>query len=239
MGRSLGAAAVAAIIGAAAWAALSIYGGREYGLLAWGIGGLVGFAMIKSGGHGTLLAVAAAVFAVLAIGTGKHFAYEGRVSQVISEVGKRCTIDTHAEVTSDAAAWHALGTTPTEDQVGDFAMDHDYDVDSADELRERYAPTLDWVHDNKPTLEKWRAYEQRKVEAMIAEEFSFFAYLKNDFNYLDILFIVLGLATAFGIVSRHTMELRSEARRRLRDERQSEESEAAPEPPPLNDRAEG
>ena len=83
---------------------------------------------------------------------------------------------------------------------------------------------LEWFHANKPTLQEWRAHEQPAVEDWVAENYTFIDYLKGDFHLFDILFVILGLATAFGLVSRHTAELQESAREHLQAERQTKEA---------------
>ena len=63
VGIPLALASLAALLGAAAWGLLAIYADLQHGFLAWGIGGLVGFAVVKGGGYGKQQAILAAVLA--------------------------------------------------------------------------------------------------------------------------------------------------------------------------------
>ncbi len=63
---------VAGIAGAAAWAAIAFFAGVNSGIVAWGIGALVGFAIAATGRSGKLPGVAAVVITIVAILAGKY-----------------------------------------------------------------------------------------------------------------------------------------------------------------------
>ena len=88
-------------------------------------------------------------------------------------------------------------------------------------------PQMRWFLDNKPTLEQWRA---NMVDAM-QSHFTFLDYLKEDFKAIDLLFAFLGIATAFGMVSKATMahrmalaQMQIDARRAARGEAKGDEA---------------
>ncbi len=70
----------------------------------------------------------------------------------------------------------------------------------------------------KPSLEQWRD----EVAAQFRDEASFVDYLREDFHPFDVLFVVLGVITAFGMLSKATVTLRAAA--------QAAEAEAAAAP---------
>lgn len=226
--RALLFAGGAAFAGAAVWALVAIYLNVQHGVIAWGIGGLVGFAVVKAGGHGQMLAVIAAVLAVLSIFSGRFAIYQSVVDDAAKQ---QFTAEVFDDYRGDAAAWKALGPNPTDEQVGEFALDNDYDVDSADEFREFAAPRLEWFSEADRTLEEWQAFEA----GSISQHYGFVEYLKDDFHPLDILFVILGLATAFGMVSRHTTAMQVAAREQIRAEREAEAAQHAAENPPAAD----
>lgn len=76
LGIGVAASLVAGAVGAALWFAVALFMNSEFALLAWGIGGLVGFAMAAASQqtgflHGTL----AAVISVVSIVAGKAIAF--------------------------------------------------------------------------------------------------------------------------------------------------------------------
>ncbi|MEZ6036070.1 MAG: hypothetical protein R3F29_01230 [Planctomycetota bacterium] len=228
LGLALGLGAAAAVAGAAAWAAVIVFANSEIGWLAVGIGALVGFAMVKAGGHGQMLAICAAVLAVLSIGTGKHFAYQHAISTTLDDLAGN--IDgMFGKVQTDADAWAALGGSPSDEQVSAFALDHGYEVEDAAEFRREWAPDLAWIHTNKPSAEQWREYKRAALEERLTNEVGFVDYLKQKFHLFDLLFVGLGVAAAFSLVQRHTQALQVAARQQLRAEREAEEAAKAPE----------
>ena len=154
MGRALALAGLAAIAGAAIWGLLRIYGDMEHGAVAWGIGGLIGFAIIKAGGHGMVLSVAGGVLAVLAIAAGKQISFQSMQTEYIEAA--MVQVAQRYEVTrTDAEAWAKLGTSPSDDAVEQFALDHDFDVDSAEQLRSQFAPDMERFVAEQPSREEW------------------------------------------------------------------------------------
>ena len=225
MGKALLFGGVAAVVGAAAWALLLIFANVEHGALAWGVGGLIGFAVVKGGGYGQMLAVSAAVLAVLSIGSGKHISYTHFVGKAVDESAQQLTSEMHAEIAQDAKDWAALGAAPTDEQIEKYVLDHNYDADSIETFRAELLPMIEWFRDEQPSLEQWRDRQRGELEEYFANEYSFVAYLKEDFHLFDIVFVILGLATAFGLVSRHTTDLQVAARQELRAEREAEQAE--------------
>ena len=211
-----------ALLGAVAWGLLVFYAHREFGLLAWGIGAAIGAAMVKGGAHGTMLAVVAGVLALASIGTGKQIAFRLIVDKQVTEVSSMLTADMHAEQMKDAKDWVALGTEVSDEQVKAFIEEHDYDGSAAD-FRREMAPRLVTMAREQPSFDQWR--EQVRKEFLGTA--SFLDFLREDFHLADILFVVLGIASAFGLVSKATAELRVAARQQLRAEREAQPPTAA------------
>lgn len=221
LGRALIAGAVAAFVGAGVWAAVVIAINFESGWIAWGIGALVGFAVVKAGGHGTMLAASAGILALLSIATGKNISYQVSISDYVEE---NISQDHYDELQRDAKGWVALGDAPTAEQIAEFATNHGYEV-PPDQLEAYFAeqgPRLAEFAAKQPSLEDLRAEEAQ----LIKSEYSFTDYLTDDFHPFDILFALLGIGTAFGLVQRHTTELMVAERQRIRDERDAEAAEA-------------
>jgi hypothetical protein len=211
-----------ALLGAVAWGLLVFYAHREFGLLAWGIGAAIGAAMVKGGAHGTMLAVVAGVLALASIGTGKQIAFQLIVDQQSTKMVSVLSPELHAEQAKDAKDWVALGADVSDEQVKTFIAEHGYEGPPAD-FRREMAPKLVTMAREQPSLEQWR--EDIRKEFFGAA--SFFDYLREDFHLADILFVVLGIASAFGLVSKATAELRVAARQQLRAEREAQPPTAA------------
>lgn len=205
----------AAMLGAAIWAALNFFADLELGYLAWGIGALVGFAIVKGGGHGTLLAASAAILAVLAIGTGKYAAFqlqmERQIDAVVAGVDAKMLTDRLAQ----AEDWVALGEHPDKAAISAYLLDHDLGELDPDTFAAQEGPGLRQQVTTKPTLEQWRKQLRDEISGQVGFA-DFVRALRAGFHPLDIVFVVLGLMSAFGIVSRHTTSLRTMARQQLR-----------------------
>tara|TARA_R110002096_G_scaffold16264_54_gene55788 strand:+ start:1030 stop:1782 length:753 start_codon:yes stop_codon:yes gene_type:complete len=221
IGRALALAGLAAVAGAAIWGLLRIYGNLEHGVVAWGIGGLIGFAIIKAGGHGVVLSTAGAVLAVLSIAAGKQISFQSMQNEIIESSMEQVALS-YDETRTDAEAWAKLGDSPSDEAVEEFALDHNFDVDNAAQLRSEFGPDLDRFAAEQPSREVWTESKRTIVEESIAENFTFMDYLREDFNLFDILFIGLGIATAFGMVHKHTLALQVEARQNMRGDPQDE-----------------
>lgn len=222
IGRAVMLGALAAIAGAVVWALLRIYANTEHGLLAWGIGALIGFAIVKGGGHGTVLAACAGGLALCSIGAGKYVSYQDAVDQYVAE---SMTEDAYRERQRDATDWVALGDSPTEAQVKEFMDSHDFDPEDPGEFAADVGPHLSSFAAEKPSLDQWRASGRE----MVTDGYTFLVHLREDFHPLDILFAILGIATAFGIVQKATTQMLVAARQRLRAEREAEAEAAAAE----------
>jgi hypothetical protein len=205
-----------ALLGAAAWAGLAYFAHLELGYLAWGIGAAVGWAVVFGGGHGTLLAVSAALLSVLSIGTGKHLTFQ---IVVADQVAQEWTPAAVAAMRDDAAAWHAIDRS-NDEAVEQFALERRFAIGDAPQFRAKVAPDLEWLHTTKPSLEE--------VHARYAADYSFVEYLREDFHPFDVLFLALGIATAAGFVSRHTTNKSAEAVARARQERDAAAASAEP-----------
>lgn len=216
LGLSLGLGAAAAVAGAAAWAALIVFANRELVYLALGIGALVGFAMVKGRGHGQMVACCAAVLAVLSIGTGKFYAYRHFLDETVSS-----NDELFAEYQADAKDWASLGKSPSDEQVDSFVLDHGYEAANAAAFRHGWAKQLEWLTANTPDAPQWHEH----CAAVAAADYPFVDYLKEDFHLFDILFVGLGLATAYSLVMRHTQALQVAAGQQLRAAREAGEAE--------------
>ena len=219
--------------GAAAWAAIVYFAHAEIGLLAWGIGAAIGAVMVRAGAHGTLLAVAAGALALASIASGKHLAFQMIVAEETADFAAELDQAQLDELRGDAAAWVALGDAPTAAQIRDFARDRDFVFTTPEEFARDAGARLRWIDTTKPDLAQWREHESEEITSRA----SFVDYLKEDFRPVDVLFVLLGVASAFGFVSRATTRLRVEARRVAREQQAEAAAPAAPAagsaPPPV------
>ena len=206
---AIAAAAAAALVGAWLWRFTAVNFGYEFGIIAWGIGGAVGFAAASAGSRGVQAGAVCAVLAFGAIVVGKYWAYSAFVDQfqeAISGVSEfdEDMYDYFEEEVEDARL--LVNSSGSDDFVRRFMVERGYTdaTDparvSADELtdfREYVEPRLREMAESAPGFEEWQA---SSIEAL--DQISPWAMMREDFGILDILFAFLGIGTAFRLGSR-------------------------------------
>lgn len=202
------AAAVAALLGALVWKFIAVAFGYEFGLIAWAIGGAVGFAAASTGSRGMQAGIVCAVLAFGSIVVGKHWAYSALVDQFQETISSITEYDedmySYFEESMEDARLFVSGSG-SDIFVRRFMVEqgYTYETDPArvsdDELadfREYVEPELRNMAQNPPDFEEWQA---SSVESL--DEISTWAMMREDFGILDILFIFLGVGTAFRLGS--------------------------------------
>jgi len=209
---ALAGAAGAALVGALAWAAISYVTEYEIGYMAWGVGLLVGLAAVRLGGRGAAVGVAAAVLTLVSIFAGKLFATQLLVEKHLTagaeETFSRAFYD---EMRSDAEAWGDVGDASDEDAVRLFMVERAY-VESDDpsevtraelaQFRSLSIPELERLADERPSFEQWRDRAIAETRSSFAAENSTVGLVASDLNLIDLVFAVLAVSTAFGLVAR-------------------------------------
>jgi hypothetical protein len=224
LGKPIAVGATIALAGAAVWALLIVFAKYELGILAWGIGGAIGAGVVWAGGHGKPLALIAGALALLSIGSGKNFAFRALVDREITTILAGVDSAFLADRRALAAEWSALGESPTPEQVRDFAKKHDLELVTVEGFVRDDGARLRRFAAENPDLETFRSQVADEIHA----ELTFFDYLKNDFHVADILFAALGIATAFGLVSKATMARQMAILQELRDKANAAATTEAP-----------
>ena len=205
---AIAAAVGAALFGAWVWRFVAVTFEYEFGLIAWGIGGAVGFAAAITGSRGMQVGVLCAVLAFGSIVLGKYWAYSAFVDQFQEAISGVMEIDDEMQAYFEEEMEDArlfVSGSGSDIFVRRFMVDrgYTYTTDPAsvtkDELadfREYVEPELRKMGQNPPDFEEWQA---SGVESL--EELSPWAMMREDFGFLDILFIFLGIGTAFRLGS--------------------------------------
>jgi len=205
-------ALLAAAAGALAWGAVAFFTGYEVGYVAWALGGLVGLAMARFGGRRTACASIAAVLTVAGIAGGKLL---GTRFVVEKEIRENCeatfTRQLHAEFVSDAADFAQLDADAGDGELRDFMVEHGYtSADSPEGVPDEElqgflainAPLLRALHATPTSYEDWYAERVAESRQALEENFSIVQANLDGLNGYDLLFVALGVSTAFGIVRR-------------------------------------
>ncbi|WLQ16730.1 hypothetical protein O5O45_12460 [Hahella aquimaris] len=204
--KAIGAAAGAALLGALLWKVIVMSTGYEFSLIAWGIGGAVGFAALAMGGRGIATGIACGVLAFLAIMGGKYMAIQSIQEnwfEILTDSGEIDVQDFRPVYDSVIQAAHSYQTDVTDDDsLRNFMIEYGYTEASEpsevvqfeiDDFKRDFEPELRKVASENPSFEQW-------VKATFSQEFegySTFQLMREDFGLLDVLFLFLGVGTAF------------------------------------------
>ncbi|AZZ92898.1 hypothetical protein EUZ85_20070 [Hahella sp. KA22] len=204
--KAIGAAAGAALIGAVLWKVIAMSTGYEFSLIAWGIGGAVGFAALAMGGRGISTGIACGALAFLAIMGGKYMVIQSIQEnwfEILADSGEINMQDFRPVYDSVIQAAHSYQTDVTDDDsLRNFMVEYGYTEASEpsevvqfeiDDFKREFEPELRKVALENPSFEQW-------VQATFSQEFqeySTFQLMREDFGLLDMLFLFLGVGTAF------------------------------------------
>lgn len=205
--KSLIAGLLAGLVGAAIWTAISFSTGYEIGWIAWGIGGLVGFAVALGGQRGLPAGLAAVVISVLSILGGKYATVELLVDkeQMIGQAVDRLENDEFVvscladDIIEEQAAQGEAITWPP----GVTAEDADEELDYPPEIWSEAASQWDGM--SQEERDAYCAELADVIRQNIEENFAIYrAEIVQDgfsarFGPMDIMIILLAVVTAFKI----------------------------------------
>jgi hypothetical protein len=191
-----------AIVGAIAWAAIAAYTGYEVGIIAWGVGGLVGLGAFLLEGRGATSGIVCAVLAVLAILAGKYMALHSLNKQGLEMLTGEQGImrGLYDETLADAAAFALV---QSEADYPAFMVDHGYvEVESVQEVTQWDVDAF--KEESVPMLREWAAsppsYEAWQQQSGMNEATLSVGFVES-LGPIDVIFFVLGIGTAFRIGS--------------------------------------
>jgi len=196
--KSLVIGAAAALVGALVWSFIANISGYELGLVAWGIGGVIGFAVIASGSSGLKTGIACGILAMAAILGGKYMIYSGVQDELAAALaGSREQVHAIYDVEMEAASAYAgvMGDRSRRQ----FMIDYQYTDSStvSDEELESFMETdgmrLSSYVDFQPSFDDW--YQDNVATNL--ENLSTFELIRDDLGLIDIIFFLLGIGTAF------------------------------------------
>lgn len=202
--KALAFAVVGALVGALAWGGIAAATGYEIGWIAWGIGALVGFGGHLGESEGQSAGVTCGALAVAAILIGKVFAVQfGAPGEIRKFAEASLNEAVYEEIMTDARDYAEVADGG---DVAGYMVSHGYaEVDSADEVGfdEKYdfengrgQELLRFAAD-EPGFEEWREAEIEMLTAQFLGSYSFTERIKDSLSMFDILFILLGVSTAY------------------------------------------
>ncbi len=195
---------VAAVIGALIWAYI-MGGGYELAILAIGIGAAIGLAMRIVGGEGVALGAIAAGLTIASICMGKIVGVNWAMEKDAKE--EMLTLAYYNETVVDAEDFRSVST---EGELREFMVSHGFtDAPSAQaitdieiqDFRTYSAPDLERFASRSPSFEQWQDYMMDDMYEILDEVYPRTQRLKDTLGFLDIVFFLAGIATAFKMVA--------------------------------------
>lgn len=198
--KSVGAAAIAGVVGAVVWGTIAIYTGYEIGWIAWGIGFLVGAAANMFGGEGNGMGAACIVIVLLSIAGGKLIAIEGAIQDELKIVLEDGLGRGDYEEALEDARQFALVENPSDLRafiaIRGYASSDDPSAVTDAEVRNFEAnskPILEALQVKQPSYEEWQDVNRRAVSATISRT----EVLASSLHPMDLLFALLAVSTAW------------------------------------------
>ncbi|HHJ16924.1 MAG TPA: hypothetical protein ENJ80_09525 [Gammaproteobacteria bacterium] len=200
-GKSLAAGAAAALVGALVWNFIANAFGYELGLVAWAVGGAVGFAVAATGSRGQNAGIACAALALVAIFGGKYMIYSGLEDEIADAIASSMG-EIRSIYDREMTAADAYANVRDDNALRQFMVDHEYsgsynagDVTEEEiaDFRENSAPRLDDFVYRKPSFDDWYHNTFEVDLGNISTTDIVMAAL----GPVDILFLFLGVGTAF------------------------------------------
>ena len=193
-----------AILGAWLWRFIALTFGFELGLVAWLVGGAIGFCVALSGTRGENVGIACAVLASLAILGGKYLVATGFQTQIAAVFSEEIFADSlqYAYDEEVSLAERFISAKEQEDAgIRTFMVDYGYSfADSSERVSDaefsdfmtHSAPRLTEIAETGMSFTDWQA---SMVD--VTESYSSWDIYTSSFGWLDALFLFLGVGTAY------------------------------------------
>ena len=204
------AAAGAAVAGALLWKFIAVMFEYELGLVAWGIGGAVGFAAAALGSRGLQAGIVCGILVVASIMGGKYMAagaFKEQAAEMILEMqgGADGLMPLYEEIMADSEVYAAEVTDDA--SLREFMVEYGYsegwdyaDVsdEEIEEFNESTGQELAGFAVNPPSYDEWVGGAFGEIS-----EISTAGLMMEGFGILDVVFLFLGVGTAFRLASRY------------------------------------
>ena len=202
------AAAAAAVVGALIWKFITVFFNYELGFIAWGIGLVVGVGAAMFGSKGMSTGVICGIFALLAILSGKYMAMqtfqETWANDIATSIeGQETEFQEYYQQDLKAAEVFSEGVESKEALI-QFMTEHGYSEyyevenitdDEIADFNEYVVPHLKKIAEQQPSFDEW--VQESFGEAL--DDVSTMELVKSDIGIMGIIFIFLGVGTAFKI----------------------------------------
>ena len=201
-------ALIGGVIGAVIWGVIAHLTGYEHSLIAIGVGALVGFGAKALGGEGAATGLFAVVITVGAIFAGKMFAVYLVLNASLDEINGDVNQVMYEEYMEDARLFNDI-RDGNEQQWREFMIDRGYSEErypddilkqDLEDFRTYTAGPLIEMYEEQPTYDQWKSdvavASDDLIDASLLSE-----YAIDNLGFLDILFVIVAVATAFSLAS--------------------------------------
>jgi len=201
---------IVALLGALLWKLIAVTFDYELGLVAWLIGGAIGFSAAMAGAKGQMSGIACAALLLLSIFGGKYMAtatFQSDLAETIASATEYEGIELkqlYEEGLNDAKQF--TDTVMDDKSLRKFMMDYGYSegydeesitAEEITDFNEYIKPELEYMSYTQPGFEEWR---QRTLTDKVTS-YSTFDWMIESLGLIDILFVILGVGTAFRLGS--------------------------------------
>lgn len=191
-------AVVAGIVGMFVWYGITIATNKEYGLIAWGLGGLIGAAARGLGrGVSNPLGLAAGAVAFVAILGGQYLATRHVVESFMT-LGVKEMFSARVAFAKDVAT--AKNDEELKAVIAKHESDDDDPVTPADidaaslaEFKKTELPELKKFSEGKMTQAQYEQQHRKEMEELFGSNFA----LKESFSLWTLLWLFFGVGTAY------------------------------------------
>ena len=207
---------IMAILGATAWYLISVKLNFELGLIAWFIGGGIGLAAMVSGSHSQSVGAICALLVVLAVLGGKYAAaleHNAEMQAFLDSTSGQQAVDfrsIYEEEMKDARLFAKVAAN--KDSLKHFMAMQGYSEsyrasrvtdEELDYFRENTAPRLSDLAKRNPSFQEWHTYTLGDA----ASDVSALDLVIGGFGVFDLIFLLLGIGSAFHMASGGNMNL--------------------------------
>lgn len=195
----------AAFVGALVWNLIANITGYEWGLVAWAIGGLVGFTVAFTGSAGEKAGIVCGVLALVAILGGKFMIYSAMKDEVLETLAES-KVEIQEVYEQELIAAKAYEEVIGESALRKFMISYNYteahevsEVSNVEveEFKAGDEERLQNFAYQAPSYDEWY---QLTVNDQI-DDISTFSIIKESLGLTDLAFILFGVFTAFRLGS--------------------------------------
>lgn len=209
--KVLFAAGVAAVLGALAWQFVAITFNIELGILAWAIGGFIGAVAVFYGAEGDNAGYLCGVLALLAILGGKYLIASSLTEDYFGELQSELSSDELNQMSENVRreAEFMRNALASEEALRTFLIETQYvaatdpwaiDQQTVDSARQELEVA---VEEFQIIVDMYAGDELHSGLGSVATTEVF----KASFDWIDILFILLGVSTAYRLASEGNIRL--------------------------------